>query len=637
MMNQRNAAVRRVIAQRCLRTTVFALLGWSVTLGGAGADEPIDFAHQVLPILSQHCAKCHSNGTYKGGLSIDTRQALLASDVIDLQNPADSELWRRVTSEDPDERMPPEGEPLSDKQLAMLQSWLKQDVPWEAGFSFKAQSYVARLKPRRPTLPVDFDGNPVDYWVDSYRASRDLVQPHAISDAQFLRRVYMDLGGLLPTLDEQAQYFALAPEVRRETVIDSLLNDEQRYAEHWLTFWNDHLRNDYRGTGFIDGGRQQITSWLYDALRTNKRYDKFVKELVSPTDASAGFIKGIKWRGRVNASQVPPLQFAQNTAQVFLGINLKCASCHDSFIDDWKLTDAYGLAAITSDAAIEIHRCDKPTGVMATAKFVFPELGEIDADRPRAERLQQLADLMIHPENGRLSRTMVNRLWQQLMGRGIVHPVDVMSNPPWSEDLLDWLAVDFVEHGYDLKRTLRIIVQSKAYQSHAIRLLDPSSADEFVFRGPLVKRMTAEQFSDAMWQLSGTHPTEAAADFGEREGPVRASLVISDPLMRSLGRPNREQVVTVRPDQLTTLQALDLTNGEVVASTLQRGAEHLIHQPDFVADRFVERFFQHALTRSPTAEEQQIGMELIGTSPSAERLSDFIWAVMMLPEFQTIQ
>src|SRR5262249_59476155 len=130
---------------------------------------------------------------------------------------------------------------------------------------------------------------------------------------------------------------------------------------HWLTFWNDLLRNDYQGTGYIDGGRKQITPWLYQSLYDNKPYDQFARELISPTPDSEGFAQGIKWRGSINASQVTELQFAQNVAQVFFGVNLKCASCHDSFIDGWKLADAYGLAAGIAHKPLEGQPWDKPT------------------------------------------------------------------------------------------------------------------------------------------------------------------------------------------------------------------------------------------------------------------------------------
>src|SRR3546814_14972334 len=114
-------------------------------------------------------------------------------------------------------------------------------------------------------------------------------------------------------------------------------------------------------TGYITGGRFDITEWLYQALRTNKPYNQFVSELISPTKESEGFIKGIRWRGTVNSSQSTEMQAAQNVSQVFMGLNLKCASCHDSFISDWKLSEAYAFANIFADTTLQIARCDNPT------------------------------------------------------------------------------------------------------------------------------------------------------------------------------------------------------------------------------------------------------------------------------------
>ena len=166
-------------------------------------------------------------------------------------------------------------------------------------------------------------------------------------------------------------------------------------------------------------------------------YDQMTRELIDAKPDAAGFINGIKWRGSVNASQTRDMQFAQNVSQVFLGINMKCASCHDSFIDRWTLQEAYDLAAVFSEEPLELERCDIPTGKMATPKWMFPEIGQIDPKANKNERLKQLAGLLLtHPQNGRFTRTIVNRIWAQLMGRGIVHPVDAMHTKPWSEDLL---------------------------------------------------------------------------------------------------------------------------------------------------------------------------------------------------------
>ena len=239
-------------------------------------------------------------------------------------------------------------------------------------------------------------------------------------------------------------------------------------------------------------------------------YDRFVRELINPTPQAAGFIKGIVWRGVVNASQAPPMQAAQNVSQVFLGINLKCASCHDSFISDWKLADAYGLAGIFADGPLEMHRCDQPTGQFAPLQFLYPSLGSIDSKAPTAERLKQLSETITRPENGRLARTIVNRLWARLLGRGLVEPVDEMDNPPWSADLLDFLATDLVDHGYDLKHTIELIANSRAYQLPPVDLADDNRHD-FIFRGPLVRRMSAEQFVDAVADLAGVDYAAAAA------------------------------------------------------------------------------------------------------------------------------
>jgi hypothetical protein len=609
----------------------------------------IDFAHDIVPILKARCAECHTNGKYKGGLSLDTREALLKKKAVVPGKSGASELFRRITSSDPEERMPSKREPLSAKQIALIKVWIDQGLPWEAGFSFKAGTYVASLKPRRPALPPARPGleHPIDRILDAYFAKHKIEPPAPLDDTAFARRVYLDLIGLLPAASETEAFLNdKAPDKRRK-LIQRLLDEKRSYSDHWLTFWNDLLRNDYAGTGYIDGGRKQITAWLYRSIQDNKPYDQLVRELISPTPDSEGFIKGIKWRGNVNASQVVELQFSQNVSQVFFGANVKCASCHDSFIDHWKLDDAYALAAVVADRPLEIHRCDKAQGKFAQARFLWPELGNIDAKQPRTKRLEQLAHLVTHPENGRFTRTIANRLWQRLFGRGIVHPVDVMAGKPWSEDLLDYLAVYLVDQKYDLKKLLEHIVTSRAYQSRPVPLPKEPAGEDYVFRGPELRRLTAEQFIDAVWMLTKTAPAKPAAPLSlppfEGSVPperrfVRASLVTADALMRSLGRPNREQVVTTRPDQLTTLQALDLSNGQILNDLLNRGANNLLKsQGKMSEDGLVEELYHRALCRRPTPEELATARALVGTPRTADGVADLLWAVCMLPEFQLVR
>jgi cytochrome c553 len=617
----------------------------------AAADQPqrkpIDFAHDIVPLVQAHCAECHSNGKYKGAFSLDTRAAMLKSQAVIPGKSGESELIERVTSDDPDYVMPQKGKRLTADEVARLKAWIDQGAPWEPGFTFKRSGYVAPLKLRRPQLPTLREGrnHPIDRIVDAYLAAHGVSSLQPIADPAFARRLFLDVIGLLPPAAELQAFQVDRAADKRDRLIRRVLGDRRAAADHWLTFWNDLLRNEYAGTGYIDGGRKQITGWLYQALLDNKRYDRFVRELISPSPDSEGFINGIKWRGRVNASQVREIQFSQNVSQVFFGINMKCASCHDSFIDRWKLADAYGLAAVITEQPLEIARCDKLTGKMAAPRFLWPELGTIDPAQPRAQRLERLAGLFTHRDNGRFARTIVNRIWQRLLGRGIVHPVDVMANEPWSEDLLEYLATYLVDHSYDLKALVEHIVESRTYQATPAVASEGDSADEYVFRGPVIKRMTAEQFVDAIWMITRTGPDRADAPVKPRceaTAPehrfVRAALVKSNELMRSLGRPNREQVVTTRSDVLTTLEALDLSNGQFFNDILARGAAGLLKaKRRATADELIGAIYSQALSRPPSSDEQAAARALVGSPPTPEGLADLLWVVFMLPEFQLIR
>jgi mono/diheme cytochrome c family protein len=647
-----------------IRTFLWATAFVSLAVPGTESrgQDRIDFAHDVLPVLTANCAKCHSNGVFKGEFSLETRQELVESGAVEIGSASESDLIARITSTDPDYQMPPEGARLTPAAVEAISRWIDEGLSWPDDVSLKKQKFERSLTLNSIRPPPSKMGSehPVDRFLEQYFQDHSVTPPPLLNDRQFLRRAKLDLLGQLPTAVELEQLPETADPREsssfRAGLVDDLLARKVDYANHWISFWNDLLRNDYEGTGYIDGGRKQITRWLHRSLVENKPYDQFVRELINPSEESAGFSEGIKWRGRVNASQIAPLQFSQNISQVFLGINMKCASCHDSFIDDWKLADAYGLAAIIADEPLEIYRCDVPTGNMAISKFVFPNLGEIDQATSKQERLARLAELMTAKENGRFSRTIVNRLWHRLMGRGLVQPVDVMANPAWSEPLLDFLAADFVDSGCDVKHTLRLIATSTIYQSQSVSLTSDDRSESFVFRGVQPKRMTAEQFVDGIWQLTGSGPSknDAQIELGENSSdqqppgnsgpelpdqPVsRAALVKSDPLMRSLGRPNREQVVTTRPAELSTLQALDLSNGEELDSWLRQGAIRWIAMQEknsWSNETLIKNIFVAALSREPTATEQSL-LEL-NAGNLQESVEDVLWMVTMLPEFQFVR
>ena len=781
----------------------------------------VDFAHEIVPILKSHCVTCHGGREEEGGFSINDRASWVASEMVSIERPDESHVLERISSSDPDVQMPPPDRPrLLPKEIESIRAWIREGLPWEAGYSFEVRAYEPPLRPQAVSIPPSRNGrsHPIDRLLDDYLSKRGLPSPEAIDDATFLRRVSLDLIGLIPTQAEYQSFLRDESRDKRSRLIDQLLAREVDYADHWLSFFNDLFRNDYSGTGFITGGRKQISKWLYTALRENQPFDAMTRELVAPTtNESRGFIDGIKWRGEVSAGQTLPVQFAQSVSQAFLGINLKCASCHDSFIDRWTLKDAYGLAAIYADQPLELYRCDKPTGEVQAAAWLFPDLGELNPELPRDERLKRLADLMTDKQNGRFARTIVNRLWHRMMGRGLVHPLDAMQTEPWHAELLEHLAQRFVESGYDLKALLRWIATSEAYQSRCE--VRENEAGDYIYRGPRARRMTAEQFMDAVWRLTDSAPTQSDAPtfrssatkeqikatkitgkwiWAPTEGPppageelllrtilrlesdvenagavvtcdnefalsiggrevaagadwtkpqlvnlkgrlkkgnnvvllrvknagntpnaagaflqmrivskggqtvvaqsdgtweftrkipssregrqqwpangwnpvaevpelsvwrsvlndkakpllaqlersemdrptVRASLVKNTPLMQSLGRPLREQIVSMRPDQLTTLEAIDLANSSALTESLVRGSRTWREREFASTDDLISAMFVAALARTPSASERELFRETLGDRPSEESIQDALWVLLMLPEFLLVR
>ena len=305
-------------------------------------------------------------------------------------------------------------------------------VPPDVGVAKSAdQAWKPMLALRTPEIPKPVRANPVDSFVNDYFRRHEIRGWRPISDAVFARRAWLDLWGVVPNPEQVRVYEADTRPGKRERLIDELLANRTHYSEHWISFWNDLLRND-EGVEYA-GDRQSISKWLLQALKQNLPYDQFVSTLLNPAspDDPAGYLIGVNWRGDVSASQTPPMQAAQNSAQVFLGVNLKCNSCHDSFISNWKLKDAYGMASFFSQDQLAIHRCDVATGEMSRPKFLYPELGDIDPGATLSARRATAARLFTAKENGRFPRTVVNRIWKKLMGRGLVEPIDDLDMEPW--------------------------------------------------------------------------------------------------------------------------------------------------------------------------------------------------------------
>ncbi|GAA5222454.1 hypothetical protein GCM10025777_30850 [Membranihabitans marinus] len=608
---------------------------------------------QVRGVFAHKCYKCHSSDKQEGELRLDEKKFVFAGgengEIIIPENPEESELIRRIKlPKDHDDVMPSKGKLLTSEEISLLSLWVEKGAVWPEGAEDISIFREAELAPRKPPLPSlksDFV-NTIDIWVDDYFQQNNIDWKATVDDGIYLRRIYLDILGLLPSPEEVAQFSADTDVDKDSKKVLELLSRQEEYSLHWLSFWNDILRNDYTGTGYITRGRFGITDWLYTSIKDNKPYDEMVKELLNPDDKSKGFISGIKWRGTVNASQRTEMQAAQNVAQVMLGLNLKCASCHDSFISDWKLEEAYAFANIFADTTLEINRCEKPIGKYAGTRILWSELGEIDSTGTREEKLASLSEKLVQPANGRLYRTIVNRIWAQMMGRGIVEPVDEMDNLPWSQDLLDGLAVEFVEGGYDIKALIYKIATSKIYRSPSVETAEVSElkSEDYVFRGMVRRRLSAEQFSDAVSQVF--NPLYGYRDIKFNPYPenktdtlppffVRSSLVANNEFLTALGRPNREVVATSRESQASLLEALELMNGNRLNQGLQLGAEKWIDEYDS-GNEIIQNCYQKLLGRQPNNEELSIAGNALGQNPETGPVQDFFWAMLLHPEFQLI-
>jgi hypothetical protein len=559
---------------------------------GCGA---VDFDRDVHPILAARCFACHGGDKRSGGLSLSNYSEILrggkTGKVVNPGSSGNSLLLQRVLAAGAPP-MPPVGERLTASEIAILREWIDEGARPRQDAAPARANWIPRMALVKPAVPESADPNPIDRFLRPYFRRHGIEPPQTIADAAFARRAYLDAWGLLPTPEQLAAFKG-----KRDALVGDLLANNNNYSEHWITFWNDLLRNE-EGVNYA-GTRKSITGWLLKSLQENLPYNEFVSQLLNPphgvgappppyfgvapqilnpqdTSDPDGFLVGVNWRGDINASQTPVMQAAQNSAQVFLGVNLKCNSCHDSFISRWKLKDAYGLASFFSDDKLELVRCDVKMGQFAEAKFLYPELGSVDATASLSERRAAAARLFTSPENGRFARTIVNRIWKRLMGRGLVEPVDDMDAEPWNPELLDWLAADFVERGYNLKALIGQIMTSRAYQAPAVER-DPKDESEYVFRGPAVRRITAEQFADAISSFTGEWRVLVTkqATLAPRSREWRFA---SSPLSRGLGRPIRDQVFTERSSDATTLQALELVNGGTLTRFLQRASKRMLGQ-----------------------------------------------------------
>ncbi len=508
-----------------------------------------------------------------------------------------------------------------------------------------------------PEAPPTVNGtsfNEVDRFILArWNELNPVPDPLLCDDSSFLRRVYLDVIGAIPTLAETRRFLEDPRPDKRARLIDELLSRDADYAAHWTVFWLDALASNVATTfgGVISRGDH--LPWVYASFAKNKPYDVFVAELIDPT------MPGFKRPGSVDILGVrysvgflrkgehkEVLQTAADVGQVFLGTGMKCASCHSHFDnDEWPQKRFLAFAGFFNDTDLERIRCEKRSRVFIPAASPFEQPGApATAPAGSAERLHMAALLLTDPANPRFAKTIVNRLWKRYLGLGLFEPADDfrVDTPASHPAFLDWLVYDFLQNGCDLKRTTRLILNSRTYQLRH----DPALADTFdiqhpkdskrLYRSPAARRLTAEQLLDSVAVI-----TRQKLEDGRRV--YRASEGVPDTLNSALGRPDiRSEVSTERSGGVAVLQALELLNGAKYNALMKPDVLLATAGATPSPDAVVETIYLAALQRKPSEKELVLGRAFLQDSMTEGKLSprdaaaDMLWAIVTSPAFQYV-
>ncbi len=513
----------------------------------------------------------------------------------------------------------------------------------------RRKARLAELPPAPPPPDVKAEVyNPIDAfiaarWADAPKGP----EPQTCDDATFLRRAYLDAIGVIPTAAEANRFLASpANQAKREKLVDQLLERKSDYAAHWTAFWEDALasQNVLAQGGILTRGNYR--EWLEQSFEHNRPFDVMVAELLDPTMPRRHKSESKEVLGETysiqyvrNEDHTVTLQSAANVGQVFLGTSMKCASCHDHFENnEWPQERFLAFAGMFAPADLERIRCELRSGQTVAAKFPFELPGAPTEVPTNVEgRLHLVAQLVTDAANPRFARTIVNRLWKRYLGLGLFEPADDfrLDTAPSHPELLDWLAHDFVEHGCDLKHTIRLILTSRTYQLR----YEPELEDHFAagqknapryYRSPTLRRLTAEQVLDSVRVATSGQFVPAERCFLDAR---------STALARALGRPaSRNEISTARPDDVAVVQSLELLNGHELHEMVYGNA--LTSEVTAKGDprRVVDRLYRAALTRPATVAEKNAGRAYLqGADSPTDGMKDMMWALLCSPEFQYIK
>ncbi len=658
----------------------------------APGSEPVSYARQIRPILELKCYECHDEQERESGLVVTSLAGLLAGGdaagpAIVPGRPDDSPIIGYLTGA-LRPRMPRNYRPLPDEQIDLFRRWIAEGAADDGGvagvdgpseletagvpellptkgdsdraarietalfgedaeglFVLRRELRLARLPKAAPPPDAHPESdNPIDGFIAARWREAGLPEasapPPLVDDATFLRRASLDVIGVIPEPGEVAAFVADTSPGKRAAAVDRLLARSEDYAAHWTPFWEEALGSQ---TTRLQGGiatRGNYREWIFRQMADNVPFDVFAASLIDPqmprhkpSTEVAPNGKRLRIGYVLNNTPTDAIQTAANVAQVFLGTSMKCASCHNHFSnDEWPQSRFIAFAGLFTEGDLELVRCEKRTGQYVEARFPFalPGMPEAPATTEKA-RLHRVGLLLTDPANPRFARAIVNRLWRRYIGLGLVEPIDDfrLDRPASHPALLDWLADDFMRHGYDLKHTIRLILTSRTYQHR----YDAARADVFdvqkpdeprYFRSPRLRRLTAEQFIDSVRLVANGSLDRKQRIYLDR---------ISTALTRALGRPaSRNEISTARSEEVPVLTALELMNGPELnylvyeSPVLARAAAQTRSPAD--AERAIEDLYRRALGRAPRPEERRLALAYVraGTPAGPVRVSTSVAA-----------
>ncbi|MFO1029684.1 MAG: DUF1553 domain-containing protein [Planctomycetota bacterium] len=514
---------------------------------------------------------------------------------------------------------------------------------------FAALAQVQVLADDRPwTWPATPAANFVDEHLHRKLRQARVAPAPLCSDEVFVRRVHLDLLGVLPTPDEVRAFLADAATDKRERLVDALLRRPEWAAVQAMA-WADTLLVD--GERMEPKGAHQLATWLRDRFAAGAPFDAIVRELLTASGPSYGAPAANYWL----AADQPHL-LGEHTAQNFLGIRLQCAQCHNHPFENWTMDDYYGFAAFFAQLAkkrgedgaewVVWNRGsgdvrNKRTGQVAVPKFLGGAKAQVPND---GDRRAVLAQWLTAADNPWFAKNVANRVFARLFGRGLVEPVDDVriGNPPSHPELLQALAELLVGESFDLRALYRALCTSRTYQTSQ----HPQSPPAALFAGNLVRRLAAEPLLDAIGAATGVPTKYPGLPLGEPASAI-ANGRSGVRFLEVFGRPARESACTCdRRDEPTLGQTLHLVNGDTVAGKVaaKDGRLARLLAAETSDDARMDELWLASYARLPRADERAHVAELLATAagePDAKQRAtavravwqDVFWAMLNSHEF----